>query len=661
MDNEIINNIKILALDMIENAGSGHTGIVLGAAPIIYTLYSRHLNINLNDPSWINRDRFILSAGHGSALLYACLYMAGYNITLDDLKNFRKIDSKTPGHPEYGVTPGVEVTTGPLGQGLATAVGMALGEKILGDKYVIPKKSVLTISNHLIDYNVYVLCGDGDLMEGISYEAASFAGTLKLNNLIVLYDSNNVSLDNKTDVTFNENVMNRFKALGWNTIKVKNGKSVSAIDRAIRRAKNSSKPTLIEIKTIIGYGSNKAGTNEAHGKAIDKFELAKIKQDFNMPNEMFYVNEKAKEEFKKMISAHSSSKYNLWANNYDNYVKTYLGGEYEKLNYLFDRVGRYNLLDFNWDFERDMKEELRITNQTVMNKISKIVPNFIGGSADLGSSTMAVLSDSNNIVFNNYNGKNICFGVREHAMGAILNGLSLSKFKVFGSTFLAFSDYLKPSIRMSALMNLPVTYIFTHDSVSIGQDGPTHEPVEQLTMLRATPNLCVYRPADAKELVGCWNEILNAKNPSALIISKQELSLLPATNAKYVNFGAYIVYQPIDTFNVIIVATGSEVHTAIHLANDLWDEKKISVRVVSMPCMELYLKQNKEYQKKLLPRNIVTFVIEAGSGLSWGRFIYDESYLITIDKFGKSGKSNDVLKSLEFDYQSIKMHIMSKL
>ena len=661
MDNEIINNIKTLALDMIENAGSGHTGIVLGAAPIIYTLYSRHLNINLNDPSWINRDRFILSAGHGSALLYACLYMAGYNITLDDLKNFRKIDSKTPGHPEYGVTPGVEVTTGPLGQGLATAVGMALGEKILGDKYVIPKKSVLTISNDLIDYNVYVLCGDGDLMEGISYEAASFAGTLKLNNLIVLYDSNNVSLDNKTDVTFNENVMNRFKALGWNTIKVKNGNSVSAIDRAIRRAKNSSKPTLIEIKTIIGYGSNKAGTSEAHGKAIDKFELAKIKQDFDMPNEMFYVNEKAKEEFKKMISAHSSSKYNLWANNYDNYVKTYLGGEYEKLNYLFDRVGRYNLLDFNWDFERDMKEELRITNQTVMNKISKIVPNFIGGSADLGSSTMAVLSDSNNIVSNNYNGKNIYFGVREHAMGAILNGLSLSKFKVFGSTFLAFSDYLKPSIRMSALMNLPVTYIFTHDSVSIGQDGPTHEPVEQLTMLRATPNLCVYRPADAKELVGCWNEILNAKNPSALIISKQELSLLPATNAKYVNFGAYIVYQPIDTFNVIIVATGSEVHTAIHLANDLWNEKKISVRVVSMPCMELYLKQNKEYQKKLLPRNIVTFVIEAGSGLSWGRFIYDESYLITIDKFGKSGKSNDVLKSLEFDYQSIKMHIMSKL
>lgn len=661
MDNEIINNIKTLALDMIENAGSGHTGIVLGAAPIIYTLYSRHLNINLNDPSWINRDRFILSAGHGSALLYACLYMAGYNITLDDLKNFRKIDSKTPGHPEYGVTPGVEVTTGPLGQGLATAVGMALGEKILGDKYVIPKKSVLTISNHLIDYNVYVLCGDGDLMEGISYEAASFAGTLKLNNLIVLYDSNNVSLDNTTDVTFNENVMDRFKALGWNTIKVKNGNSVSAIDRAIRRAKNSSKPTLIEIKTIIGYGSNKAGTNEAHGKAIDKFELAKIKQDFNMPNEMFYINEKAKEEFKKMISAHSSSKYNLWANNYDNYVKTYLGGEYEKLNYLFDRVGRYNLLDFNWDFERDMKEELRITNQTVMNKISKIVPNFIGGSADLGSSTMAVLSDSNNIASNNYNGKNICFGVREHAMGAILNGLSLSKFKVFGSTFLAFSDYLKPSIRMSALMNLPVTYIFTHDSVSIGQDGPTHEPVEQLTMLRATPNLCVYRPADAKELVGCWNEILNAKNPSALIISKQELSLLPATNAKYVNFGAYIVYQPIDTFNVIIVATGSEVHTAIHLANDLWNEKKISVRVVSMPCMELYLKQNKEYQKKLLPRNIVTFVIEAGSGLSWGRFIYDESYLITIDKFGKSGKSNDVLKSLEFDYQSIKMHIMSKL
>lgn len=660
MDNEIISNIKTLALDMIENAGSGHSGIVLGAAPIIYTLYSRHLNINLNDPTWINRDRFVLSSGHGSALLYATLFMAGYNITIDDLKNFRKIDSKTPGHPEYKVTPGVEVSTGPLGQGLATAVGMALGEKILADKYVIPKKSILTINNHLIDYNVYVLCGDGDLMEGISYEAASFAGTQKLNNLIVLYDSNNVCLDSKIDVTFNENVTNRFKAMGWNTIKVKNGNSVSAIDRAIRKAKNSSKPTLIEIKTIIGYGSSKAGSNEAHGKAVDKFELAKIKQELNIPNEMFYVNEKAKEEFKKMISNHSNPKYSLWANNYDTYVKTYLGGEYEKLNYLFDRGVKYDLFSYNWDFEKDMKEELRITNQGIMNKISKMIPNFIGGSADLSSSTKTFL-DGESILPSNYNKRNIYFGVREHAMGAILNGLSLSKFKVFGSTFLAFSDYLKPSIRMSALINLPVIYIFTNDSISIGEDGPTHEPVEQLTMLRATPNLNVYRPADAKELIGCWNEIINTSNPSALVISKQELSILPSTNFKYVSLGAYIVYQPVNTFNIIIIATGAEVHTAIHLANDLYNEKKISARVVSMPCMELYLKQNIDYQNRLLPRNVMTFVIEAGSGLSWGRFIYDESYLITIDKFGKSGKSNDVLKSLNFDYQSIKMHIMSKL
>lgn len=660
MDNEIISNIKTLALDMIENAGSGHSGIVLGAAPIIYTLYSRHLNINLNDPTWINRDRFILSAGHGSALLYATLFMAGYNITLDDLKNFRKIDSKTPGHPEYKVTPGVEVTTGMLGQGLATAVGMALGEKILADKYLIPKKSVLTINNHLIDYNVYVLCGDGDLMEGISYEAASFAGTQKLNNLIVLYDSNNACLDSKTDVTFNENVTNRFKAMGWNTIKVKNGNSVSAIDRAIRKAKNSSKPTLIEIKTIIGYGSSKAGFNEAHGKAVDKFELAKIKQDLNIPNEMFYVNEKAKEEFKKMISSHSNPKYSLWANNYDTYVKTYLGGEYEKLNYLFDRDGKYDLFSYNWDFEKDMKEELRVTNQVIMNKISKMIHFLIGGSADLSSSTKTIL-DGDFILPSNYNKKNIYFGVREHAMGAILNGLSLSKFKVFGSTFLTFSDYLKPSIRMSALMNLPVIYIFTHDSVNIGEDGPTHEPVEQLTMLRSIPNLNVYRPADAKELIGCWNEIINASNPSALVISKQELSILPSTSFKYVSLGAYIVYQPVNTFNMIIIATGSEVHTAIHLANDIYNEKKISVRVVSMPCMELYLKQNIDYQNRLLPRNVMTFVIEAGSSLSWGRFIYDESYLITINKFGKSGKSNDVLKSLNFDYQSIKMHIISKL
>lgn len=661
MDNEVIKNIKVLALDMVENAGSGHTGIILSAAPIIYTLFSRHLNINLNDPTWINRDRFVLSAGHGSALLYATLFLAGYNLTIDDLKNFRKINSKTPGHPEYGVTPGVEVTTGPLGQGLATAVGMALGEKILGDKYVIPKKSVLTINNHLIDYNVYVLCSDGDLMEGLSYEAASFAGTQKLNNLIVLYDSNDVSLDNKTDVTFSENVISRFKALGWNTIKVKNGNSVSAIDKAIKKAKNSSKPTLIEIKTILGYGSSKAGTSEAHGRGIDKFELAKIKQDFGMPNEMFYVNEQAKEYFHKMIATHSNTKYSLWASNYDNYVKTYLDGDYNKLNYLFDRDNKHNLLNYNWDFEKDMKEELRITNQGIMQKMAKIVPNFIGGSADLGNSTKAVLSDSSPITPSNYNGKNIYFGVREHAMGAILNGLSLSKFKVFGSTFLAFSDYVKPSIRMSALMNLPVTYIFTHDSISVGEDGPTHEPVEQLTMLRAIPNLNVYRPADANELIGCWNEIINAHMPSALVVSKQELSILPTTNAKYVSLGAYIVFQPTDVFNVIIIATGSEVHTAIHVANDIWNEKKISVRVVSMPCMELYLKQPEDYKNKLLPRNIVTFVIEAGSGLSWGRFIYNETYLITIDKFGKSGKPSDVQKALGFDYQSIKMHIMSKL
>lgn len=652
MDNEIINNIKTLALDMIENAGSGHTGIVLGAAPIIYTLYSRHLNINLNDPSWMNRDRFILSAGHGSALLYACLYMAGYNITLDDLKNFRKIDSKTPGHPEYGVTPGVEVTTGPLGQGLATAVGMALGEKILGDKYVIPKKSVLTISNHLIDYNVYVLCGDGDLMEGISYEAASFAGTLKLNNLIVLYDSNNVSLDNTTDVTFNENVMDRFKALGWNTIKVKNGNSVSAIDRAIRRAKNSSKPTLIEIKTIIGYGSNKAGTNEAHGKAIDKFELAKIKQDFNMPNEMFYVNEKAKEEFKKMISAHSSSKYNLWANNYDNYVKTYLGGEYEKLNYLFDRVGRYNLLDFNWDFERDMKEELRITNQTVMNKISKIVPNFIGGSADLGSSTMAVLSDSNNIVSNNYNGKNICFGVREHAMGAILNGLSLSKFKVFGSTFLAFSDYLKPSIRMSSLMNLPVTYIFTHDSVSIGQDGPTHEPVEQLASLRAMPNLNVYRPGDIKEIIGTWNCILNDKKPAVISLARTEVKAEQGTSIMGVSKGAYVAGKEEERVDAVLIATGAELQLAKSI-KEIIRKDNIDLRVVSMPCMEKYDEQSEGYKEELFPSGSKIFVIEYGSSFGWEKFVPSSDYLFTVDMFGISASKDDVLNYCKVSVEDI--------
>lgn len=662
MDEKIISNIKVLALDMINNAGSGHPGIALGGAPILYTLFSKHLNISLNDPTWINRDRFVMSAGHGSALLYATMYMAGYNITIDDLKQFRKFGSKMPGHPELGITPGIEMTTGPLGQGFGTAVGMALGQKMLSSKYIIAKKSAIAMDNHLIDYKVYVYASDGDIMEGITNEAASLAGNLKLNNLIVLYDSNGVSLDGPTNKTFNENVLKKFKAMGWNTIYVKDGRNTNKISRAIARAKLSSKPTIIEIKTIIGYGLENEGTNVVHGKILAKRDLENIKQKLGMPNEEFYVDEQLKRAFIEMIASHSSSKYSKWADNYEIYVKNYLQGDFSKLNYLFDRNDKYNLINRSWQYEKDLKESTRITNQKIMMEIAKMVPNFIGGSADLSSSTKTYLENFTDVSSKDYNGRNIWFGVREHAMGAMLSGLQLSKFKVFGSTFLTFSDYLKPSIRLAALSKIPVTYIFTHDSVNIGQDGPTHQPIEQLAMLRSIPNLNVFRPADANEIVGCWNEIINSKTtPSALILSKQDVQLLPTTRADLVNRGAYIVFQPTDNFHIIIIATGSEVQTAFHIASDLWYEKKISVRVVSMPSMELYLMQHKEYQNNLIPKTVKTFVIEAGSSFSWGSFVNDNNFLITIDKFGTSASPADVLKYCYFDYESIKKHIINNL
>ncbi len=662
MDERIISNIKTLALDMINKAGTGHPGIVLGGAPILYTLFSRHLNISLNDPTWINRDRLVMSAGHGSALLYATMHMAGYNITIDDLKNFREAGSKTPGHPELGVTPGIEMTTGPLGQGFGAAVGMALGQKILASKYVIPKKNVVTVDSHLIDYKIYVYASDGDMMEGITTEAASLAGNLKLNNLIVLYDSNDVCLDGPTNKTFNENVLGKFKAMGWNTIYVKDGRNINKINRAIMRAKLSSKPTIIEIKTIIGYGLENQGTNLVHGKKLSNSDLQSIKQKLGISNDEFYVDAELKKKFIEMISSHSSIKYSKWADNYENYVKNYLQGDFSKLNYLFDRVDKYNLISRNWQFEKDLKESTRITNQKIMMEIAKMVPNFIGGSADLSSSTKTYLENFTDVSYKDYNGRNIWFGVREHAMGAILNGLCLSKFKVFGSTFLTFADYLKPAIRISALSKIPVTYIFTHDSINIGQDGPTHQPIEQLSMLRSIPNLNVYRPADANEIVGCWNEIINSKTtPSALILSKQDVQLLPTTRADFVSRGAYIVFQPTDIFNYIIIATGSEVQTAFYIANDLWHERKISVRVVSMPSMEIYLKQPIEYRNRLLPKNIKTFVVEAGSSFGWEKFVNDENCLITVNDFGISGSTNDVLKYCHFDYESIKNKIINNL
>lgn len=662
MDQKIINNIKTLAVEMISKAQSGHTGIVLSAAPIIYTIYAKHMHISTSDSKWPNRDRFILSAGHGSALLYATLYLAGFDVLLEDLQNFRRINYKTPGHPEYNVTDGVDMSTGPLGQGIATATGMALAEKIIENKYLLPS-SGRGGATPLFNYKIYVLCGDGDLMEGISYEAASLAGNLALDNLIVLYDSNNVSLDGNTNNTFTENVLDRFKALGWHTDYVKNGSDVGAIDKAITKAKTAGKPSIIEVKTILGDGTKYAGDHAIHGKALAESEVGELKTKLGIPDVPFYVDPDYMQAFRRMITDRSGKKYGQWAADFKEYVEKYLNGDDSSLQYLFKGEIHTNILDLDFNFqEGTQKQSTRDLNAVILNRLADAIPNFLGGSADLATSTRTTLTKFEDIKAKNYNGKNIWFGVREHAMGAILNGLALSHFRPFGSTFLVFSDYVKPAIRLSALMNLPVTYIFSHDTIAIGEDGPTHQPIEQLAMLRAMPNLNVFRPADREELIGSWNVVINSNhNPNALILSKQELEPLVGTDRKQVEKGAYIVRREKQKLHGIVIATGSEVYTALTIAEELYKTKGIDIRVVSMPCMEIYLKQGKSYQEEVLPMGYKVIVLEAGSSLGWHRFVYNQNYLITVDEFGVSGTREEVLKHMHFDYVTIREKIIKLL
>lgn len=654
LEQKIIDSIKALALDMINLANSGHPGIALGAASIIYTLYAKHLNINPLNPKWLNRDRFIMSAGHGSALLYATLFMAGFDLSLDDLKAFRRLGSKTPGHPEYGLTPGVEMTTGPLGQGFASAVGMAIGECFLASKYNIKKKGVLSQGDALFDYYTYVLCSDGDLMEGVSYEAASLAGTLSLSKLIVLYDSNDVSLDGNTNLTFNEQVIKRFEALGWHTELVKNGDNLDELNRAIMRAKKSSKPSLIEIKTIIGKGSSLAGSNKVHGSPLLEDEIVKLKTDWGIRDIPFAVSKEAVQQFKDLILNRINDKYQAWQNIYQTYLQQFSAIEKLEIERLFnfDLAYDLDLSNFKWEFDKNMNEAMRLTSGKIMDVIADKIPNLIGGNADLSSSTKAFLT--NYPIFNrdNYSGRNLYFGVREHAMGAILNGITLSGIRAFGGTFLTFADYMKPAIRMSALMNLPVIYIFTHDSINIGPDGPTHQPIEQLAMLRSIPNLNVFRPADAKEIVGSWQTILKHQEPSALVLARQEVDLLPETNILNVEKGAYIVKKEKGSLLGIIIATGSEVSVALTIAKAL-QAREINLRVISMPSVELYLKQTNQYKENLIPIGYKTVVIEAGSSFGWHRFVYSDKYLMTINQFGKSGSTSEIQKDLEFNIESL--------
>ncbi len=642
-DRKVIDQIRSLGLDMIMAAQSGHPGIVLGAAPIIYTLYKNHLQIDLNNPDWMARDRFILSAGHGSALLYATLFMAGYPLTLDDLKQFRHLHSKTPGHPELGITPGVDMSTGPLGQGIATAVGMAIGERYL-NHYSEEKKFP-----NLLDHYTYVLCGDGDLMEGVSYEATSLAGTLRLNKLIVLYDSNHVSLDGDTKMTFTENVKERFTALGWNVISDVDGEDCNDIDHAISKAKTSSLPSIIIVSTTIGKYSKYQGTSKVHGAPLEEEDLQNVKKQLEVRDIPFTVSQEAIDFFQTSIQERMSPIVKEWYTKYEKLEGTLQ----QELTALNERHIEVSLKDFALEIPENHMESTRVSSGKILNHIASSTPFFLGGSADLSSSTKTYLKENGDFSSSNPGGRNIWYGVREHAMAAISNGLALMGLLPFASTFLVFSDYLKPAIRMSALMNLRTLYIFTHDSITVGQDGPTHQPVEQLVALRAIPNLEVFRPADGNEVLGCYKAILEKKEgPSALILSRNDVEIMDSTKANEVSKGAYIVRKEEKYLQGILIATGEEVALALSVSEKLSAEG-IDTRVVSMPSIERFLAQPNEYQAEILPTTIKTVVLEAGSSYSWYRFVYNEKYLVNVNEFGLSGTKDEVSKAFQIDFNSV--------
>lgn len=648
----MIDDLRLLSLDMINNAGSGHPGICLSAAPMIYTLFANHMVYDLERPNWCNRDRFVLSAGHGSALLYATIYATTEDFTLDDLKKFRHVNSQTPGHPELNINKRIEATTGALGQGFATAVGLAIAEKHLESKYNTKK---LTIFN----YNIYCLCSDGDLMEGISYEAASIAGEYKLNNLIVLYDANKITLDGALDKDYNDRIADMYVALGWDVLVVKNGDKVSEIDKALDTANKNKQPTLIIVNTILGKNSQYENTNQIHSK-LDEDDLNQIRIKLK-GKEPFEIDEDNLKALRKEVKLRNEDAYSEWYKDYQEYINTAKDSDVEHLNELI------NDEDIILDLEKVIDKEklfldksMRDINFQVMNVISAFIDRFIGGSADLSSSTKTYLKNGGNYGVDNYQNKNIAFGVRENAMGAILNGIALTNIRCFGSTFLTFADYLKPSIRNTAIMNLPVTYIFTHDSFLIGQDGKTHQPIEQLAMLRSIPNLDVYRPCDYKELIGAWQLILKNKKPSALIISKEPTESYKYTSIEETALGGYVISEVKNRLDVILIASGREVTLAMKLKQELL-KSFIETRIVSMPNINEFFKQPKEYQNQVLPKGYKRMVIEFSNDPTLYRLVKNEDDIININTFGKSGTKEELLAEFELDIASIVIKIKNSI
>ena len=652
LENECINTIRFLAVDGVQKANSGHPGMPMEASELAYVLWTRTMQYNPQNPEWPNRDRFVLSAGHGSMLLYAMLHLTGYDLSLEDLKNFRQLDSRTPGHPEYGCAPGVETTTGPLGQGLANAVGMAMAECHLAAKFNRP-------GHDIVDHHTYVMCGDGDLMEGIAAEAASFAGHLGLGKLICIYDDNQISIEGRTDITFTEDVGLRFRAYDWQVLIVDDGNDTEAIAKAIEVARSEKdRPTLIMLSTHIAFGSpNKQDSSDAHGAPLGEEEVRLTKKNLGCPEDRsFFVPEEGFDACKNCMKKGENAKL-LWQKKFDAYR-----GEFPELAVQFENAVKGTLKQ-GWDAElpdfSDAEGPLatRAASGRVLNALAESIPELMGGSADLAPSNKTLIDTSHDFRKSDYTGRNIRFGVREHAMGAILSGMALHKgIRPYGGTFLVFADYMRSPIRLAALMELPVIYVFTHDSIAVGEDGPTHQPVEHVASLRIIPDLTVIRPADATETAEAWKVAVRSSGPVALILSRQKLPVLDRGKyppAEELAKGAYVLADSDGKPDILLIASGSEVSLVME-AKEKLGEKGISARVVSMPSWELFEKTGQEYKDEVLPPDIpVRLGVEAGVPMGWERYVGAKGGVIGMSRFGASAPGGVLMEKFGFTADNV--------
>lgn len=642
---QTVNAIRVLSAEAIQKANSGHPGLPLGSAPIGYTLFANFLKFNPKDPKWDDRDRFVLSAGHGSMLNYSLLYLFGYDISKEDLKNFRQLGYKTPGHPEYGHTPGVETTTGPLGQGIANAVGMALAEAHLAATFNRENFPV-------VDHYTYALCGDGCLEEGISYEACSFAGSHKLGKLILFYDDNDITIEGNTDCTFTEDVPARFKAQGWQVLKVDDANDMDALKRAVKKAKaEKDKPSLIVCKTVIGFGSPLAGSESCHGSPLGAENLEKMKENLGWTKEPFEIPAEVSEHCAQ-IARRGASRQGKWKRMFKEYAKAYpeLAATYKKF-----QSGELPDLKNNEDlFKFEKPDATRNTSFAVLNKLADLLPNLIGGSADLAPSNKSNMKKRADFTATDKAGSNIHFGIREHAMAAITNGMQLhGGLKAYCATFFVFTDYMKNAMRLSALMHLPVTYILTHDSIGVGEDGPTHQPVEQLIGLRSIPNMKVYRPADGKETAAAWISALSGNAPTCLVLTRQNLPQYEKSGLDALKGGYILADSDKKTPDVLLIASGSEVEQCMQ-AKVLLKEKSVDARVVSMPCIEEFEKQPRSYQDAVLPPHVRARVcVEAGSPYSWYKYAGDLGEIIAMNTFGASAPAGKLFEMYGFTAENV--------